>query len=143
MKVSGSIADPNFRRVLDPNAKNPFSWRVLSSGNLSMSEGAGGLLVSNSAPGTRLVLVQTVAFPSGLYRFRVNAGDEASHTNPKVYISWACNGPPPYPILPNGNLLETGQEIRVSECDRQQIGLWVSGGGASARLQSIALEKIG
>jgi tetratricopeptide (TPR) repeat protein len=148
MKVAGLLADPNFAHVLDPDAKSPFSWRVMSSGDLAITQGPsgarpGGLTLTNSAPGTRLALIQTVALPAGRYRFHVDPGSSSSTLSGKLYVSWACNGRPPFPDTSSGNLLGTGQEISVTECDRQQIGLWVGGGGASAQLQSITFEKVG
>jgi tetratricopeptide (TPR) repeat protein len=146
MKVVGLISDPTFAHVLDPNAENPFSWRVMSSGNLSIGQGPAGaaptLVLSNSAPGARLTFLQTVALPAGLYHFHANQGAGQASAG-KLYISWACDSRPPFPDTSGADLLGSGQDIRVSECDRQQIGLWVAGGGATVRLQSIALEKIG
>jgi hypothetical protein len=147
LKVTGLIADPSFAQVLVTTAKNPFSWRVISSGDLSIRQvsaggKAGGIIVSNSAPGTRLALVQTVALPAGRYRFQASPVD-GSQKGGKLYLSWGCNQRPPFPDTTSGDLLGGGQEIEVSDCDRQQIGIWVGGGGASAGLKSIALQKIG
>jgi hypothetical protein len=147
-KTSGLIADPSFTRVLDTSLDNPFSWRVMASGDLSIRQvpadkGAGSLALTNSAPGTRLALLQTVALPAGLYRFRANGGSGAPASRAKLYLSWGCNQKPPFPETTAGDLLNGGQEIRVDECDRQQIGIWLTGGGAPASLQSLSLERIG
>jgi hypothetical protein len=147
-KITGLLADPDFAQVLDTQIKNPFSWRVISSGDISFSQasgpnGARSLQITNTAPGTRLVLVQAVAFPEGVYRFHVSQPDRAPHTQGQLYISWACNGPPPFPDTSRGNLLVQDQVIEVGSCIRQKIGLWAGGGGASEHLRSIELEKVG
>jgi hypothetical protein len=146
-RISGLIADANFTQVLASNP-NPFAWRAVASGDLSInriggSGGPQGLQLTNSAPGTRLVLIQTVALPVGVYRFHATAVDQGSPVQGKLYLSWGCDSRPPFPNTSGGDLLGSGQKISVSACDRQQIGIWLKGGGASASLQSISLEKIG
>ena len=147
MKVSGLIADTTFAQVLNTTSPSPFSWRVIASGNLSLTQvpgnnGSHTLTIENSAPGTRLALLQTVAFPPGVYRFQVKQSAQGTSAGGKLYISWGCNGKPPFPDTQSGDLLGAGQEIRVTDCDRQQIGLWV-GRGVPVQLQSITFAKIG
>lgn len=148
LKVSGLLADPSFTRVLNPSAKDPFSWSVMSSGDLSISQisdshGPRGLVISNFAPGIRLALTQTVAFPAGVYKFSATRTANQSSTGGKLYISWGCDSRPPFPDTTAGDLVSAGQTIRVSDCDRQQIGLWLSGEGQPVQLQSISLAKVG
>jgi hypothetical protein len=145
LKVAGLVSDPTFAHVLETNARSPFSWRVASSGDLSISParaGAGGLALSNTAPGTRLTLMQTVAFPPGAYRFHVSQPEGAKSAAGKLYLSWACDQKPPFPDKPEGDLA-SGQVIHVAECDRQLIGIWLRGGGSSVNINSIAFEKVG
>jgi hypothetical protein len=149
MKVAALIADPTFAQVFDTSAKNPFSWQLVSSGNLSANPasaagGSGGLVLANSAPGTRLALVQTVALPVGLYRFYASPAEAPANPGSpgKLFVSWGCNGRPPFPDTASSDLFGGGQDIRVSKCDRQQIGLWIRG-GATIQLQSINVKNVG
>ncbi|MGZ5233787.1 MAG: hypothetical protein ACXWC3_27570 [Burkholderiales bacterium] len=148
-KVSGYLVDPTFSQVLsDAAAKAPFSWRAIPSGDVSMSEVSGphgtkALLISNSAPVARLALVQAVSFSAGVYRFHVTGIPENPASRDKLYVAWACGERVPSTSGSNGNLLEEGQIIKVTACDRQQIALWLGGNGTSVRLQSISFAKIG
>lgn len=147
MKVAGLIIDPTFAQVINSKSSNPFSWQLMGSGDLSIGQlsvrsGDRSLVLINSAPGTRLIFVQTVALPAGLYRFHATQGSGAPPTRGKLYLSWACEGKPPFPGTSAGDLLVGGEYIRVSPCDRQQIGIWLTGGGKAVSLQSISLDKI-
>lgn len=93
-------------------------------------------LVNGSAV-SRLVLRQAVSLAPGTYRLT------ASATPGRVAASFGCNNPPPTPSLSDGDPAAGGQVLRVGDCARLELGLWVRPGDGEAELDSVTLEKIG
>jgi hypothetical protein len=144
--VNGLIADPTFASVdrgVGPVA--PFSWQVQRSGDVLMQRepsAQNALRITNSGSAPRMILYQPVAFAPGLYRLRVAPESGPSDVG-VLKASFGCDGRFPYPSSVDGDLVKEGQTLRVEACPRQNLALWLNGGGASARLQSIHLDKIG
>jgi hypothetical protein len=144
-KVAGPIADPVFARVL-PGADElfPFAWRLHSSGDLSVrqAEAGGGLVVSLGGPGTRLVLSQAVSLAPGRYRFRAATEPAGGRNSGRLALSWACEAPPPFPRQTEGELQGEGQLLTIGACDRQRLGIWLSGRGP-VQLRAMRFERLG
>lgn len=125
---------------------NPFSWRALPSGDVSFrSQGAGNeasLVVTNTAPVSRLILIQPAAFPPGLYRIRLDVQEADGLRPARLQLTWNCDGRPPFPHDTRGDPLVDGQVLSFTSCKQQQLGLWLEGGGKSVALRSIRFEKI-
>jgi hypothetical protein len=108
----------------------------------NLTQGEGGLSIRSSAPSTRLVLTQPVSLPAGDYRLLLKVQDDAHAASGRLRFSFACDSSLAFPSSSGGDPLAGGQVIRVNECKRQQLGLWLSSGSAPVSLNSLKIERI-
>ena len=139
--LAGGLADGGFERFGSDGA-SPFGWRSNLSGDVavrSVEEGAGnrGLRLLNRSAVSRMVLRQAVALEPGTYRLTGEA------TPGRIAASLGCGALPATPSLTDGDPAVGGQVLRVPECQRLELGLWVRPGAGEVELDSVALEKIG
>jgi hypothetical protein len=99
--------------------------------------GGRALAMRNRGTVSRMVLSQAVSLAPGVYRLtgKVTPG--------RVAGSVGCGAPPTLPRLGDGDVATGGQLLRVPECSRLELGLWLRPGGDETELDSIALEKVG
>jgi hypothetical protein len=145
--IRGLIADPGFRQV---DAQPPFSfgWRPVRTGDVEVrnsrrGEGAGTLVVSNTAPSSRPVLYQPVSLPPGNYRLRLKAADAGKAATGRLSFSLGCELALPFPAAAAGDPSAGGQVIHAGECKRQRLGLWLTPGPTPVSLESVQIESVG
>ena len=146
-RVRGLLADPQFAMVLKQE-KTPFGWRIAPSGDheiRGVDTGAGThvLMVRNSASTTQQLFYQPVAFAPGVYRLRLMIDGDAKAAAGRLAFSFGCDRSSPFPARPDGDPVIAGQTIRVGDCPRGQLGLWLQPGEEPVLLRSVELEKTG
>lgn len=128
--ADGGLQDGKFAQLAAGSA-NPFGWRRVASGDVSLSGGGRGLVARNRAPAPRLIIWQSLALPEGRYRAIL---PEAEASQWRVALS--CGGapdrrPPPW-----------ASEFIIEDCEAQTLSLWLEPGSGEERLSQIALERI-
>lgn len=140
-QLAQGLADGGFEQLAASSA-SPFGWTLRRSGDLSIrlpedADRGHFLRLRNNASVSRLVLLQALSLAPGRYRL------EGTGTAGRFAASLGCEETPPLPRMVSGDLAAGGQELRVQDCSRLTLGIWLRPGSAEAELDDLRLEKIG
>lgn len=131
---NGLISDFDFRRLAKGDLSDPFGWKRVPSGDVSIAPSAdGGVLITNRSAVSRRILYQPVDLPPGQYRVRV-AGDANGFG-----VVLHCT--------PDQDLGEARHKSRdgiliVSEgCGGQLLSMWARPGLTGANPGGIQIER--
>ncbi len=139
--LAQGLADGGFDRF-GSEAASPFGWKAQRSGDVTVRaveerEGSRLLRMRNRASVSRMVLRQALSLEPGIYRL-------VGRTVPgRVAASLGCGRTPPVPSLVDGDLAGGGQTLRVIECPRLELGLWLRPGPDEVSLDDLELRKVG
>ena len=125
---------------------NPFGWRSISSGDLSMTEQTRGetrfVVLANSANATRPALMQPTGFPAGAYRIEGIAPGGTSTSPADLMFSLACEGENVRPRVSPAERAGRYQIVTIGNCRRQSLRVWVAP-SASVEVQSVRARRVG
>lgn len=140
----GGLSDPEFRRAGRGGFDDPFGWRAMQGGDLSVQPTAGGagLIIASTSPARRLALSQLVTLRPGTYVILADVrGTNGKSAPGQTIASLDCAEQPRPPSSPQGDLAQEGQSILAGDCGRQVVGLWLLPGERTIEIRHIRLIR--
>lgn len=137
--------DPQFQR-LAPERASPFDWKSYGAGSVGITtamqpDGQYAAVVSNASAFVSPLVSQFVDLPAGRYRARLTVGDPA-RARGRIFATLSCGPTPVRSPVPGEGLVDQGQELVSTGCERQLFTLWMKPNPEDVVMRRITIEPL-
>lgn len=139
-RVEGPVVDPHFRQLAVGGSDNPFGWRRIASGDVTLSieqrNGRTSLRADNSAAVPRKLLEQAVDLAPGRYAIALKPAGKAGQFELLLH----CASDPDR--IASLRRSVDGIVTATPECSGQTLAIWLAPKAADGVLEGIEVQPV-